>query len=361
MSHFQPTRLPLARRAFTLIELLVVVAIIAVLIAILLPSLGRAREKAKTAGCLANLKSISLAYVMYCNDVNNGHTSVQDTKMAGTIWMFQVQNYLGGNNVRGLTHGSQVSGNVFFCPDASTSNPAGNIINGGGTSGFWGNVNNAWDGGLDGGGWWDKAINSAGSTSPSAIVAGNNPTGLTDVNNNPINTALTSAGGSPGYRSSYGINSWMDIRYPYGNRGTQGVGMASTGAFTPSTASSKMPPNYIDMRVLSNIGQQATTPLVADMIWVNTDQKTNSSTCFGVVPSDYGPTSASAPAPNDLTGDNQSALGRVFINRHDKAVNVGFLGGNASTVKLTDLTQLDWYNGATRTTLASTWTAVVNR
>ena len=120
MSRPQQNRPPVARRAFTLIELLVVVAIIAVLIAILLPSLGRAREKAKSAACLANLKSISLAYVMYCNDVNNGHTSVEDTKMAGAIWMFQVQNYLGGNNVRGLTQGSQVSGNVFFCPDANT-------------------------------------------------------------------------------------------------------------------------------------------------------------------------------------------------------------------------------------------------
>jgi prepilin-type N-terminal cleavage/methylation domain-containing protein len=59
------------RRGFTLIELLVVVAIIALLIAVLLPSLGRARERAKRSACLSNLHQTHLAFVLYAQDNND--------------------------------------------------------------------------------------------------------------------------------------------------------------------------------------------------------------------------------------------------------------------------------------------------
>ena len=52
-------------KGFTLIELLVVISIIAVLLAILIPSLSKVREKVKDTACKSNLKNVGLALLMY--------------------------------------------------------------------------------------------------------------------------------------------------------------------------------------------------------------------------------------------------------------------------------------------------------
>jgi prepilin-type N-terminal cleavage/methylation domain-containing protein/prepilin-type processing-associated H-X9-DG protein len=95
------------RRGFTLIELLVVVAIIALLIAILLPSLARAREQAKQAVCASNVKMLNTAAIAYVTDWNAyvGFSTGSDRKML----LFPYVNQ-GRNN-------ADVSGSqVWSCP-----------------------------------------------------------------------------------------------------------------------------------------------------------------------------------------------------------------------------------------------------
>lgn len=65
--------IPMERKGFTLIELLVVISIIAMLLAILMPALGKAKDHAKKIGCSANLRSLAMAAILYAED-NDGLT-----------------------------------------------------------------------------------------------------------------------------------------------------------------------------------------------------------------------------------------------------------------------------------------------
>ena len=122
MSHEAVAHGQVKQECFTLIELLVVIAIIAILAAMLLPALSAARERARTASCLSNLKNLGLACIMYTGDFKD-HTPLdadcyvtQTTKVA-----------VGGSdgNWIGLTSpyvSSEALGQdkqIYFCPSAT--------------------------------------------------------------------------------------------------------------------------------------------------------------------------------------------------------------------------------------------------
>jgi prepilin-type N-terminal cleavage/methylation domain-containing protein/prepilin-type processing-associated H-X9-DG protein len=82
------------RRAFTLIELLVVIAIISTLLAIMLPNLARARARARTTRCAANLHTLGLALNLYLDEFNGNffryytNSSATDPLGKGRLWWF---------------------------------------------------------------------------------------------------------------------------------------------------------------------------------------------------------------------------------------------------------------------------------
>ena len=154
-------------KGFTLIELLVVIAIIAILAAILFPVFARARENARKASCLSNLKQIGLGLMQYTQDYDEKLPPSRQAMAVGSVnnpnypWQMMVQPYL-------------KSYQVFKCPSNTSnnmvywSNPTGNngddkigvsyVCNGTGD----GNNRNFWGG--------DTPMNTAGNGGGASIA-----------------------------------------------------------------------------------------------------------------------------------------------------------------------------------------------
>lgn len=249
------------KRAFTLIELLVVVAVIGVLIAILLPTLGKVRSRASTAKCMSTIRGLNNAMDFYVTQWNKAMPYIGNPAVRTAAW----------NNVlrTTLSSGYGITLKARICPEAVSSNQIDRVF--GGEFVWFGAAKFAWGHSLQ--------------------------TGFEDDGVTPI-------------IASYGINGFVYS----GSDLTTGIFANSSGA-----QQHRIP--------LKSFASEV--PYFVDATWRH------------IAPNMTDSWGANLQDPGTYDVINWP-MSYALINRHNKAVNVGFADSHVETVKLQDMWKPRW-------------------
>jgi prepilin-type N-terminal cleavage/methylation domain-containing protein/prepilin-type processing-associated H-X9-DG protein len=274
------------RQGFTLVELLVVISIIAVLIALLLPALAKAKRLANSIVCASNLHQLGTAYAEY-EDTYKGESIPYpyETWIVPLAPFFTQSNNKYGyssNNTEANARESAALQTVTVCPSTTTIPPA--IVNPTRYYGLIGGVTTVW-------------------TAPFLNIL------------NPQDQATTMI------ECSYGINAWL---YQPG----------TDPYFGPSTNPPAQSWPHSESAVPTS-----TIPLLGDAFWVDSapfedDMPPQQDVYDGQIAQNWSDWS-----------DVPSSMARYCMTRHGNGINIVFLDGHVEHEQLSNLWNLNWAYG----------------